>query len=248
MERHLQLAERLIALIRPKFYNRLTWVVVGSGLLLMSSPWWSDLVNFFASRYFGVTLPPYESHLDWGLPLVALGLLYHLAVHYFSEFLSAKHAAETRSAHLEHDRKTFSDLVNAMSELQLAEIVCDLRDQHAYYSSQARIMDMATRHLLAPSTQYIAPEVQATARVFGESLADLREWLSLNFFPYGQANGTELRFCLYPELNEDRSGTFPTPEQSRRYFQFAEQLYSKLAEVDSKYAVFRSTAKRVLAV
>lgn len=248
MERYLQLAERLIALIRPKFYNRLTWVVVGAGLLLMSSPWWSDLINGFSSRFIGVTLPPYESHLGWGLALVALGLLYHLAVNYFSEFLQAARSAETRSAHLEHDRKTFSNFVAAMPELQLAEIICDLRDQHAYYSSQGRALDSATRHLRAPSTQYIDAEVKRAACTFGESLADLREWLSLNFFPYGQPNGNELRFCLYPDLNEDRSNTFPTPEQSRRYGQFAEQLYSKLGDVDSKYAVFRSTVKNTLAV
>lgn len=247
MERYLKLAERLIALIRPKFYNRLTWVVVAAGLLLMSSPWWSDLANGFASRYFGVTLPPYESHLGWGLALVALGLLYHLAVHYFSEYLHATRSAETRSAHLEHDRKTFSDFVAAMPELQLAEIICDLRDQHSYYSSQARALDAASRHLRAPSTQYIDVEVQCAARTLGEALADLREWLSLNFFPYGQPNGNELRFCLYPELNEDRSSTFPTPEQSQRYCQFSEQLYSKLGDVDSKYAVFRSTVKKILA-
>jgi hypothetical protein len=248
MEQYLQLAERLIALIRPKFYNRLTWVVVGAGLLLMSSPWWFDLINGFASRYFGVTLPPYESHLGWGFSLVALGLIYHLAVHYLSEFLHATRTAETRSAHLEHDRKTFSDLVAAMSELQLAEIICDLRDQHAYYSSQGRTLDTATRHLRAPSTQYIDTEVQGSARALGQALAGLREWLSLNFIPYGQPNGNEHRFCLYPELNEDRSSTFPTPEQSRRYDQFAEQLYSKLSHVDSNYAAFRSTVKKALAV
>lgn len=248
MERYLQLAERLISLIRPKFYNRLTWVVVGAGLLLMSSPWWSDLISGFASRYFGVTLPPYESHLGWGLSLVALGLLYHLAVHYFSEFLQATRAAETRSAHLEHDRRTLSDLVAIMSEFQLAEIVCDLRDQHAYYSSQGRILDAATQHLRAPSTQYIDSEVQAAARALGQSLAYLREWLSLNFFPYGQPNGSELRFCLYPELNEDRSSSFPTPEQSRRYDEFAEQLYSTLGKVDCNYAAFRATVKKALAV
>lgn len=248
MERYLQLAERLIALIRPKFYNRLTWVVVGAGLLLMSSPWWSDLVNGFASRYLGVTLPPYESHLGWGLSLVGLGLVYHLAVHYLSEFLQARRAGETRSAHLEHDRKIFSEFVAALPELQLADIICDLRDQHAYYSSQGRILDAGTRHLRAPSTQYIDSDVQTAARAFGESIADLREWLSLNFFPYGQPSENGFRLCLYPDLNEDRSGTFPTPEQSRRYDQFAEQLYSKLREVDSKYAVFRSTAKKALAV
>jgi hypothetical protein len=142
----------------------------------------------------------------------------------------------------------FSDLVAAMSELQLAEIICDLRDQHAYYSSQGRTLDTATRHLRATSTQYIDTGVQGAANALGETLADLREWLHLNFFPYGQPNINELRFCLYPEFNEDRSSTFPTPEQSRCYDQFAEQLYSKLSNVDSKYAVFRSAVKKAFAV
>lgn len=248
MDQYLQLVERLIALIRPKFYNRLTWVVVSAGLLLMSSPWWSDLINGFASRYFGVTLSPYESHLGWGISLVALGLTYHLAVHYISELLHATRTAETRSAYLAHDQKMFSDFVASMSEVQLAEIISDLRDQHAYYSSQSGRLDTATRQLRAPSTQYIDTDVQGAAHALGEALANLREWLNLHFFPFGHPNGNEHRFCLHPELNEDRSSTFPTTEQSRRDDQFAEQLYSKLSDVDSKYVVFRYTVKKVLAV
>jgi hypothetical protein len=248
MEGSLRILERLIDLIRPKFYNRLTWVVVAAGLILMSSPWWSDLVGSFAVRYFAVQLPRYDSHLSWGLALVVFGLLYHLAVHYITELLQARHTFQARSVQIEHDRRIFSDFATAMPEVDLANILYDLRNQHAYYSTQGGLLDSAIRFLVAPSTQFLNAEVQAASRPLREALADLREWTSLNFFPYGQPNGSEYRYCLYPELNEDRSSQFPTPEESRRYNEFAQELYAKLGATDEKYLAFRATVKITLAV
>ncbi|MEO9276137.1 hypothetical protein ABFY09_14990, partial [Marinomonas sp. 5E14-1] len=41
---------KLIELLRPKFYNKLTWLIVISGLGLMSKPFWLTLRNMRSSR------------------------------------------------------------------------------------------------------------------------------------------------------------------------------------------------------
>jgi len=248
MERYLQIAERVIALIRPKFYNRLTWIVVLAGLLLMSSPWWLDIVNAFAVRYLGFSLPPSDPHFGWGMALVVSGMAYHIAVHYINELIATQSAHTTHASHQEHDRKTFDSFAAVLSEDDLAWILSDIQNQHAYVSTQGSKLDNAARHLLSPATQFIDTHVSAAARDFGLSLRELRNWLSLNFFAYGPTVNNEHRFCLYPELNEDRSSKFPSLEESRRYEAFAKDMYAKIDDAESKYVSFRSSVKMVLAV
>ena len=248
-ERYLQFAERLVALIRPKFYNRLTWVIVLAGLLLMSSPWWLDLVGALSTRVFGIVLPSYESHIGFGLALVALGLAYHLTVHYINELISTQREATTLATQRDHDRKMFEAFVGKFSESDLAYVLADLQNQHAYVSAQGIELDDAVQHLLAPATQFINTEVIAAARRLGLALRDLRHWAALNFFPHGSIRDDGgYRFCLHPELSEDRSSHFPSAEEHRKYDEFAQELYSKVDATQESYGVFRSTVKKVLAV
>ena len=248
LDYYLGLVERVIALLRPKFYNRLTWVVVLAGLVLMASPWWADLANALASRLLGVSIPSSDAHLAWGLALVVTGLLYHITVHYLGELIEAGRTARTRATYLDHDRKNFAQLAGIMSEDELAATLADLRNQHAYESPQFRSMDRARRYLLAPDSQFIEEKVQAAAREYGYVLSDLLEWVALNFFVHGPERDDGFRFCLHPELHEDRAEQWPTPEQMRLYSQFQDTLNEKVREVDRKYTAFRTTVKRSLAV
>ena len=186
MERYLQYAERVIALIRPKFYNRIAWVVVLSGLVLVASPWWLDVVNGLAKRYLDIALPTADSHVAAGVLLVGFGLLYHLAVHYINELIATQRESTTLAAHREHDRRIFSDFLTQLSEKDLAWILGDLQDQHAYTSPQGTKLDRAVEHLLAPSTQFLDKQVSTAGKQFGLTLRDLRNWVSLNFFVYGK--------------------------------------------------------------
>jgi hypothetical protein len=247
IDRTLSVLERLVNLIRPKFYNRLTWVVVLAGLLLLSTPWWSDLVVAVAARYLDVHLPQADAHFAWGLGLVALGLIYHAFVHYVSELVSTQRSSQALTDQRAHDRRTFQEFAMALSEEDLGWILADLQNQHAYVSLQGRKLDDAVRRLLAPATQFIDADVQAAARALGLSLRELRNWTSLNFFVHGsrQEDGDH-RFCLYPDLNPDLG--MPTEDQSVRYDKFADELYEKVDDVNDKYVPFRTTVKLVLSV
>lgn len=77
----------MIALIRPRFYNRITWVVIAAGLLLVATPWWTELANALATRYLAVALPVSTAPVPWGIALVGMGLAYHLLAHYVNELV-----------------------------------------------------------------------------------------------------------------------------------------------------------------
>lgn len=200
-----------------------------------------------AAKYLNVTLPQANSHFGWGLGLVALGLIYHAFVHYVGELASTQRSSQALTDQKTHDRRVFQELTVILPEDDLAWILADLQNQHAYVSLQGRKLDDAVRHLLAPGTQFIDPEIRASARALGLSLRELRNWTSLNFFVHGpsQEDGGH-RFCLYPDLNPDLG--MPTEEQSVRYDRFADELYGKADDVNDKYVPFRATVKRLLAV
>ena len=44
--------ERLINLIKPKFYNKLTWFVVGAGLTVISKPMWLEILNVLLKKNY----------------------------------------------------------------------------------------------------------------------------------------------------------------------------------------------------
>ena len=248
VEPYIGLLGRVIDLVRPKFYNRLTWAVVVAGLFLMAAPWWSDLVNALAARHLGISLPSADSHFGWGFALVSTGLLYHALVHYIGELVSEQRNAVDLAARREHDRNIFAAFVRLMSEDDLSWILRSLLDDHAYISKQARSLDAAVQHLLAPSTQFLDTQLAQAGTSLGTALHDLADWTSLNFWVVGAGAPGESRYCLFPAGNEDRSDRYPTPEQSKHYDELAKLLGAKVKDVGTKYGTFRATIKRVLAV
>jgi hypothetical protein len=248
VDRSLTLAERVIALIRPRFYNRVAWVIIVAGLVLMATPWWYDLLVALTSRHLNVTLPRVEAPYGWGFALVALGLIYHLLVHHATELIQASRDAVAGAAQREHDKRIFEEFRAKLPERALGHLLRDLRDNHHFYSAQDTAMDEAIQHLLTPDTQFISEEVKIAGRRFGIALAEFREWRSLHFYPHGAPYEGEQRYCLHPDLHEDRASEYPSHEDQKRYSAFADSMYALLGDVESKYADFRATVKRVLAI
>ena len=247
IDRLLFILERLLNLIRPKFYNRLTWVVVLAGLFLLASPWWSGVIERVIAKYLEIQVPESDSHLSWGLALVAIGLSYHALVHCISELIAFMGNSKNLEDQRAHDRRIFQEYsASILSEEDLEWLLIDMQDQHAYVSSQGNKLDRAVRYLLAPDKQFIDSTVQSAAKTLGSSLKHLRNWTALNFFPHGPLIEDGFRFRLYPDLHPDLGNS--TSEDCRRYFEFAEELYTKVDDVKEKYGQFRVTVKRALAV
>lgn len=244
----LEIAERVLRLIRPRFYNRLTWVVVGAGLLMTTTPWWGDLVNALAQKYFGVFLPAATEHTVLGVSLVAIGLTYHIAAHSIYELVVSRREAAELSAHGDHDRKVFLGLQAIAPERQLLGILEDIATLHHYWSNYGTQISGAIDYLRAPSTQFLADDVASAATDLALTLAQLRNFMSLNFVEHMSPRDGDLRFCLFPDGNVDRSKGMPSHQQSLRYDELANGLERHVSEAEDRYAKFRSIVKRRLAV
>jgi archaellum biogenesis ATPase FlaH len=71
--------------IRPKFYNRLTWTIVISGLALTGSSLLSEVFRSVLEQKYQLIIP--STNPVYGIVLVSVGLCYHLAAHYLNERL-----------------------------------------------------------------------------------------------------------------------------------------------------------------
>ncbi len=244
-EQFLSYAERFLALLRPKFYNRLTWIIVLAGLALMASPWWADLVNAVTGKYLDVRLPSSDTQTPWGFALVAIGLLYHLLAQYIIELIEVRRSGQSKSEQITHDRKIFEKFSNIAPEAMLRRVFSDLQNEHRIHTDQETMLYNATCHLLVPEQQFIDETLKEAASAFGRALVELRAWLGFNFFSLASNPG---HTYLQPELNCDRAEDAVTADQALEYQEFARVLENKLDQTYSLYKELREKIKKILAV
>jgi hypothetical protein len=106
----------LINLLRPKFYNKITWLVVGSGVFLLSTPLWQEILVSFLNINYSMNLNATDNSLI-GIFTIALGLLYHLVTTSIFEYTTAIENSNNtekitlvKNRELEHDVKVFKDI------------------------------------------------------------------------------------------------------------------------------------------
>ncbi len=67
----------LVRLIRPKYYNRITWILVSAGILLIAPPLTTVILHFFISSISKFNLIG-EYDILWGFLLIILGLIFNI--------------------------------------------------------------------------------------------------------------------------------------------------------------------------
>jgi hypothetical protein len=74
----------VLRLIRPKYYNKITWLIVSAGLILMSPPLLTAILHIFIKKITEYNLIG-ENDIYWGLLLVLVGLVFNIISQILSE-------------------------------------------------------------------------------------------------------------------------------------------------------------------
>jgi hypothetical protein len=101
----------IFRLLRPKYYNILTRILVVGGLALLSKPIWVDILNvFFMQLNFSLI-----GEYDWlvGLVVILIALIYN-TVH---KYLDLKYEKPNEPAFYHTENKTFSDFGELCQEI-----------------------------------------------------------------------------------------------------------------------------------
>ncbi len=130
----------LLELIKPfipKFHNKLTWLVVISGLGLTSTSILERIINVIFQVNYGITITE-KSDGYVGMALVGLGLFYNLLALRFSSTNSSPQLNDKEASIKEHDKKLFTKVDTELSERHLNTLLESLGSDHSYRSSTIR--------------------------------------------------------------------------------------------------------------
>lgn len=244
-----QLIRNVVPLLKwllPKFHNRITWVVAGTGLALAASPWWVEVVAVIVADIFHreISIP---DHPWIGITLVGIALLYHLAMTCAQSYYPAT-SKSTASA--DHDRGIFEIINSIMTENDLTETLDNIDKHQAIFSSQIIMMKDVSRLLSMHDGQFIDIKMQTASSAFQSTLDELLNFIGKSFFTDDEWTinlvENKFRYVLYPEINGKRSPLFVTQKQQQIFSEAEEEMGNRIDDLKEKYDLFRQAVKSTL--
>ncbi|MEK0157849.1 hypothetical protein WLQ65_01605 [Pseudoalteromonas piscicida] len=236
---------KLIELLRPKFYNKLTWLIVISGLGLMSKPLWLTLINLIFETGFQFSITE-ESDTAWGFCLVLVGLIYHLINTGLHEFVLSKKEKIYNLKRNEHDIKIFQSLNAMIDETYINNLFDYMHTSDAIMWDDFQKLRNFLIYTTETTNQFVDGKLKQQMSILSTSLNDLLSFINKEFdeYPYGQAK-TNFRMCLAPQLNCDRAGAW---EDGPKYDSLVQQMMDKSSALITSYKEWRLAIKEALLV
>lgn len=238
---------RLIELLRPRFYNRITWLIVISGIAMMSTQIWEIILDAVLKRQFDISISC-SNDAAWGFALCMLGLVYHTANTRLYELSQNIVFRARKQQEVLHDKEIFSEVNEIMPEEQVVDFINNLINDHSYYSHEAARITLFARFLATTGSQFLTQPLSERARDFIKTSDELSEFLTYKFFvfPEGQIE-PNMRHCMVPGLNMDREGD-GSPEQSQQYDALTNELEALSSKFMQHYRALRASVKSALVI
>ncbi|UYV20066.1 hypothetical protein K1Y77_05225 [Halomonas qaidamensis] len=243
MNRFMSLTIKILEMLRPKFYNRLTWVIVIAGLSLMTTPVWTLLLSEFIEKSFEFSITG-ESDLAWGFLLCVTGLIYHLAITGMHEFLIAQNTKEKNQKIQEHDGALFMKLTNLLPEEYLNSLIDYIETEDALRWDDHRKIESFILLANEAGHSFITLKLKISTEKLTSALSEFIIFTSRNFdeYPYGQGV-INFKMCLAPQLNCDRAGNW---EDGPKYNSLVQEMMSFTQDIRTSYKEWRTTVKDTL--
>lgn len=235
----------LIKLIKPEFYNKLTWTMVIAGIALLSTPLWQDIVVAALDKYLGLNVSLAGSPI-WGFGLIIIGLVYHFVTNSLLKFMHLIKERDAEDNQKTHDTKIFKASDEKINEQQLYNFFSRLTGEHAYWFEESNKIDDLTHFLSGHENTYLTTEIKDQASIFIQNLEKLMVFVATHFvvFPREQQGGNP-RLCMHPDGNWDRVLTV-SDEDSRLYDELSGQLNDLVRQAREGYIAYRKSVKENL--
>jgi len=238
---------RLMELLRPRFYNRITWLIVIGGIAMMSTPVWKAILDAVLKRQFDISISG-GNDVAWGFALCVLGLVYHMANTGLYELLQNTVHRARKEQEVLHDKEIFSKVNEIMTEEQIVAFIYNLENDHSYYFEEATRVIQFARFLAATGNQFLTQPLSERVQDFIKASNELGEFLGHKFFVFPkEQTGQNLRLCMVPRLNMDREGD-GSLEQSRKYDALTDELEVLSRKLIQQYRALRGNVKTALVI
>lgn len=238
----LSIALKVLAYLRPQFYNRITWAIVITGLTLMSTPLWLVVVELVIESQLHISMGD-SNQVGWGFALCFVGLVYHLLNTSLHEVASAINSKGKIAKTIEHDRNIFFELDGILNESSLRSTLESLEVNHATRLKNSEAILNFVRAAESSGKTFLTQEIKKKSEQLCKAASDLSWFISNEFdeYPYCQAVDN-FQICLAPRLNCDRAGSW---YDMPKYDALIAQLFSKTSALMTAYQEWRTAVKEV---
>lgn len=172
--------ERVINLIKPKFYNKLTWLIVGVGLATISKPLWLEIANNIFNKNYQINITD-ENDIIVGFSLVTMALLYNLITVYFDKFLISKQEVLKQEKWLVKDKLLFEKFLEELPSNGSVEFLRTHSFQNGFYLEYLRQILNFEQNWNDAEHEFINEKLEKLRKELLENIKD---------FVYVNANGS----------------------------------------------------------
>lgn len=241
IEQAIRIFERVWPLIRGAPHNRLAWLVVAGGVLVISGPMWEPFLRGLVQKVFQTPIEP-PTHPVWGLALVVLGLTYH----FFAYRADGLRKEMELSRHREHDAELVRSFQANYTDSRVKWVLDAIENDHSLMSDDDTFLENAKQELRSPHFHLLDEPLRQKAGELADRIGSLLRFTNHEFYVLTNATSSDRR-CLKPDWNIDRSPRVPTPTEQKEYDRLASELSPLTAAVHDAYRTFFETAhQRVL--
>jgi hypothetical protein len=237
----------ILKFLRPKYYNRITWVVVVAGVSLVSTSLIEIILNEILKRRFDIMIISQQDAL-YGVILVALGLTYNLGIHYIElsrDVINSSYIKEERAKNLEHDFQIFRASNLILDESEINSILGRLDGGHEVQWDNIQKIWKYLDYFSLRSNEFLSSDLSALNKVHAEALFNLKEFIKLKFF---SSKNDVKTYQLHPELNVERTTFGVTAEGEKRYYKLVEELDGLIQQVAESNRAYRRAIKETLRI
>ena len=241
-----------LKLIRPKFYNGITWTMVGSGIAMMTTPFWLEIVSALVKEKFNLVIID-EFNPIYGLSLVLIALIFNTVNLHLDQranvtvnpILSAEENAQIQMKR-DHDVELYRKESAILDQAQIDYFYNHVGAEHTCWDDDYRCLADLHDFSIKPENRYLDEGVLAQRDSLALACNKLSWFLVTHFFhfPDRKIDGRWQK-ALYPELNIDRGGSY---EGTGRYDKYADELSGLLKELKATFKEYRIAIKETYIV
>lgn len=218
--------ERVIHLIKPKFYNKLTWFIVGAGVVTISKPLWLDIANAILNKNYHINITN-DNDTIIGFLLVITALVYNLITVYFDKFLISKQETLKQEKWLSKDKVLFKKFLEELPSNGSIEFLKTHSFQNGFYLENLRQIQNFTQNWDNAEHEFIDAKLETLRK---QLLENIKTFLYINSMgSYSLGNGY---FTTIPDAY--RLDDFNVPKHVIDKMKEMDDLAEKVVELHQK--------------
>ncbi len=224
--------KELIRFFIPKFYNKVTWLIVSAGLSLLSKPLWIDILEAILQKELNITIPGVNDQLI-GLIVIVIGLIYNVYMGAFSPSTIKKK---------EHDKLIFEKLDSILSESEIKNIWNVIIGSLMIRLNNNEKINSFIEN--GDEYRFLNKRIENRKKNLIVALDSLSDLISTDFFSHPNKSINDI-ICLRPDWDQEKTGVY-NEELDKKFQKLRVELRKRVFKSEEEYKKFRSLVKNNL--